>query len=455
MYALNNRLRNTIFFISLFGLLAIWNIPNTIAARYVFEGLLLLSVMTASLPWGLFFKKSKLLLIFFAYVIIQTAFLSTDLKEALLNFKSEWMHFILFSWIGAGAGLLIARQGHKEILFYIGLAFSVPLLIHFVLFIIKAIEIGGIPQHYWGINKHHFELGFTALQASICLSVFLLFQTPTRLKKILASICLLLCITSPLLAMSRFGVAFVLLCLFFALALYFIFKRNGFRLKTKELILLLVAVLSVGALIKIGATIDPVRWSGLTSRALVGFYGDPQEVFCNGIEPLRDSLQSHGVAITPEIEKALDSVKDGDGARVMAARSGLSLIFEYPFGINGSRQAYQRAIQAECGKAPAIFISHTHNAWIDTSLAIGIPGAVLLLLVMLNYAYSGFHLRRFNQTINPFAVALLITACVWIVRGITDPTLRDQMLEMQAFMLAFLFAMALQTHSMNAARNQA
>jgi O-antigen ligase len=97
-------------------------------------------------------------------------------------------------------------------------------------------------------------------------------------------------------------------------------------------------------------------------------------------------------------------------------------------------------------------MSHTHNAWIDTALAIGIPGAILLLLVMLNYAFYGYQLNQQQKAINPFAFALLISACVWILRGALDSTLRDQMLEMQAFTLAFLLATALQfqtTRSLN------
>jgi hypothetical protein len=168
-------------------------------------------------------------------------------------------------------------------------------------------------------------------------------------------------------------------------------------------------------------------------------------VFCNGIHELSDSLKAEGIEITPEIEWALARVVDGEGTRVMVARAGLQLIPEYPFGINGSRQAYQTAIQELCGSPPAIFVSHAHNAWIDTSLAIGIPGAILLLLVMLNYVYCGLKIVRKNNGVNAFALALVITAGIWIVRGLIDSTLRDQMLEMQAFIFAFLLLMAIQS----------
>jgi hypothetical protein len=48
-----------------------------------------------------------------------------------------------------------------------------------------------------------------------------------------------------------------------------------------------------------------------------------------------------------------------------------------------------------------------------------------------------------SKHINPFALALFISAGIWILRGVLDSTLRDQMLEMQAFIFAFLFASAI------------
>jgi hypothetical protein len=225
---------------------------------------------------------------------------------------------------------------------------------------------------------------------------------------------------------------------------YYAIHRQRQPIRMKYIAAFCLSILCVGGIIKMGITVDPNRWGSIFTKAMIGLHGDPQFVYCDGIESLRESLRQDGVVVTPEIERAIKSVEDGDGARIMAARSGLHLLGHHPMGINGSKQAYQMAITRLCGKPPAIFMSHTHNAWIDTALAIGIPGAILLLLVMLNYAFYGYQLNRLQNGINPFAFALLISACVWILRGALDSTLRDQMLEMQAFTLAFLLAAALQ-----------
>ena len=438
-----------LFYLLLFCLIQLWTIPHTIAARYVCEGLLLILIFSSRLDWSLVLHKSKLLLLFFAYLLIQLFFFSTDLKTGFKGFKSEWIHFIVFSVIGAGTGLYIAKQKTPNLLLYFGIAFLIVPLVHLILSLVKFVEVGSIPWGYSGINDHHADLGYKTLLASIFISTYLFFETK---KKLLTWICILLliaCIASPLIAQSRGGVIFVLLSLLFVF-LIFIFvaqSRRSFRLK--DFLILIMGLFFVGLIIKSGVSADQNRWGGMLSRALVGFHGDPNLVYCNGIENLRSALREEGIAITPQIEAGIKSVEDGDGARVMAARSGLLMALENPMGINGSKHAYKIAIAQFCQKPPEIFIPHTHNGWIDTALAIGIPGALLLLLIMLNYATQGFRMIRSGSRTNSFAIALFVSAVIWILRGILDSTLRDHMLEMQAFTFALLLVLAILFHKEN------
>jgi hypothetical protein len=254
---------------------------------------------------------------------------------------------------------------------------------------------------------------------------------------------LLSCVVSPVIAQSRGGVIFSITGIVFTAATYLIVAQKKSCFGVKSLVTLIAAIICVGFLVKIGISVDPTRWGGAFSRALVGFQGDPKVIYCNGIDSLRSALQADGIDFTPQVEAGIKSVEDGDGARVMVARLGLRMALENPMGINGSKQAYQIAITRFCEKPPAIVLSHTHNAWIDTSLAIGIPGAFLLLLIMLNYVWQGFQIIWQSKQINPFALALFVSASIWILRGIFDSTLRDQMLEIQAFIFAFLLAAAL------------
>jgi len=452
MPALSTSLKPILFLVALYGLIAIWNTPNTIAARYVFEGLLLILLITTRLDWWLFFSRAKLLLVFFAYLFLQITFFSSDLKMALSSFKSEWMHFILFSVIGAGTGLVLYQKKLESLFFYFGLAFATPLLIHIGLSMIKGISVGAVPWGYWGLNVHHADLGYAGLQASIFLTLFILYQAKSTGVKVCAYGLLIVCIISTLIAQSRGGILFVVFSIALILALHLFLRHTKNGIGLRQLLGVVALTLCAGLLIKAGISADPVRWGGMVSRALIGFHGDPALVYCNGIESLRSSLQADGITFTPKVEAAIRSVEDGDGARIMAARSGLMVLMDHPMGINGSKEAYQMAITAFCGKPPAIFISHTHNGWIDTALAIGIPGALLLLLVMLSYGLQGYRARYQAKQINPYGIALLVSASIWILRGLLDSTLRDHTLESQAFVLAFLLSYVLSQQ--NASRSQ-
>lgn len=441
--------KDYLFYLALFLLIQLWTIPHTIAARYVNEGLLLILIFSSRLEWNLILGKSKLFVIFFTYLLIQLFFFSTDLKTGFKGFKSEWMHFIIFSIIGAGAGLYIARQNIPNLLLYFGIAFLVIPLMHLILSLFKFVEAGTIPWGYWGINDHHADLGYKTLIASIFLSTFLFFEAKKRLLTWLSVLLLIACIMSPLIAQSRAGVIFVLLSLLFVFLTFIFITQLRLSFSLRDFFILMMCLIFVGLIVKIGVAADPNRWGGMVSRALLGFHGDPNLVYCNGIENLRSALLAKGIAITPQIEAGINSVEDGDGARIMAARSGLVMALENPMGINGSKQAYQIAITKFCQNPPAIFISHTHNGWLDTALAIGIPGALLLLLVMWKYATQGFGMIKASGKINSFAIALFISSAVWILRGVLDSTLRDHMLEMQAFTFALLLVLSIQLHKEN------
>lgn len=423
--------------------IALWNIPHTIAGRYICEGLLLLIVIAYKPNWRLFFSANKPLLIFFAYLFIQLLFFSTNYQLAFSNFRAEWMHFILFSIIGAGVGLIFGKNGSNKILLYLGIAFSIPLYIHLTLSLIKGISLGAIPWRYWGINEIHGDFGYPALEASILFLTFFLFEEKNKLNKALVIILIGLCIASPLLAASRGGTGFTIASILFVFISYLaLLKRTQAEVKMK-LVQLLIIIIAVLGVFKLGLVVDPDRWGGIFSRLSVGLQGNPTVTYCNGIDSLEQELLNKGISITPEIQKGLNSVVDGDGSRMMAARSGFDLMREHPMGVNQSKQAYQTAMIEACNAPPKIFMAHAHNGWIDTALAIGIPGALLLLIVILQYARLGWVALKNISITSSYGMALFASAIMWILRGFLDSTLRDQMLEMQAFIFALLLGVIL------------
>jgi O-antigen ligase len=431
------RSRNVAILVCLLGLVPLWNIPHTIAARYLFAGLLLVIVVASNPDWKLFFRKNTILLVLFAYLLVHLIFFSIDFHVALDNFRAEWMLLILFSVLGGGTGLLLPKDKSRTLLLFLAIAFSIPLLIHLGLSVHEGFKRGAIPWAYWGIAGFHDKMGYTAVHATIFSSVFFLYQAKNRLEKTIALILLFACITSPLIASSRGATAFVFFLLVFVFLIHLVINfrvEAGRRKRVFALLSIMLGLIVVG---KIGSEADPARWTGIITRLELGLHGDPIEVNCGGIDVLRKTLEDEGRAITPEIEQAMRTVIEGDSARIMTARAALALSLSHPMGVDQSRDAYKIAMSEIC--KPAILLSHAHNGWIDTALAIGIPGAILYFLVLLNFSRLGFIHIRTGGVARPYAIALFVTSTFWIIRAFIDSTQRNQMLEMQVFTIALLY----------------
>lgn len=429
--------------ILLLVLIPLWNIPHTIAGRYICEAILLILILASKQQLRALFQANRALMFFIAYLFIQLIFFSIDYRIAFSGFRSEWMHFIIFSVIGGGAGLMFGKKSSPKILLYLGLVFSLPLYIHLALALKKGFEIGAIPWNYWGINQIHGDFGYPALEATILLTTFLFYTSKKTLQYKLSIIMIIASIASPLLATSRGGTGFAILGAILVIASYFFTSSQKTIGSSKKILCAITSLICLLGIYKIALESDPARWSGIISRLSIGLEGNPSDVYCKGIETLKNELKNKGVLITPELQKRIDSIVAGDGARIMVARSGLQLLLENPMGINQSKEAYQQAIIAHCKGNPKHPISHAHNAWIDTALAIGIPGAILLLLTLLSYAKLGYTALKENSEISPFGMALFVSAFMWILRGFLDSTMRDQMLEMQAFIFSLLLGLIL------------
>ena len=309
---------------------------------------------------------------------------------------------------------------------------------------IKGFSVGYIPWGYWGLSDIHGDLAYSSLQAVIFVSVFLFCQAKQGSNKLLCVLLLFACALSVVFAQSRGGLLFIVLSglLTWIAVIFFARSNRIFNLKNISLALLLFA--TFGLIVAFGSHHNPQRWLESPIRALSALKSDPFLGLCSAPNTVPPNDKSEIQAtLNPEQIEARSRIMYGDSARVILAKAGFELSKTYPLGFNGSKEAYQQAIIKYCERPPFVEYSHTHNAWLDTSLAIGIPGAILLLLVMLNYGWQGYKMIGRSKQMNPFALALFISAGVWILRGMLDSTLRDQMLEIQAFVLAFLLAAAL------------
>jgi hypothetical protein len=433
--------KNTLFVLT-FILISLWNIPHTIAGRYACEALLLIIIIACKPNWGIFYKANKYLVAFTLYILIHWLFFSTNHRIAFDNFRAEWMHFILFSVIGGGLGLIIGKNYNvRYMLVYLGVAFSIPLFIHLFLFFLKIYEQKVLFSGFVGISETHGPLAYASLQASILFFTYLIYQTRNNLEKALIGLLILICLISPLVASSRGGIGFVILTLIFIYTLH-CFLKPGPSITPQKKVIGIISVLLISLVTYLSAAkLDPQRWNGGISRIADGLRENPINVFCTGKSFTSNNLEKNSIDLDKDQSVGIELAFDGDVSRVLVGRAGIILAAKNPLGFDGSKNGYQLAIFSECGKVPALTISNAHNGWIDTSLALGIPGALLLLIVFLRYAKVGWTEGHNDSEVTPFAIALFASTSLWLLRGLVDSTLRDQMLEIQAFIFALLLGL--------------
>ena len=421
------------------------------AARNILLVASLIGLYLSRLNWRIYKGRLNLFYLFCLYLLVNLLFFSSDIVLALQNFKSEWLKFILYFILGLGSALLIIKCEIKRALLWLGVLFSFPLYIHLGMTLQLWLETPqSFPWGYLGLSTMHGELAYASLAATIFLSIYLYFQASKLWEYLFSIICLTICILSPAVAKSRGGLIFSIALILIASAygLYKKFNQSKKELKYKTSILVLILIFIIGPIFFLTAKSDPNRWHGISGRVQMGIIASkaPFEITCKGVDSLTKHIDPQR-AVTPEMQSQIGSVIDGDGARALGAFSGLALAIENPLGINQSRQAYQIALRKHCNSVPFTTLSHSHNGWINTALAIGIPGALLLLLLYAGLAKQGYESVQRQHSSNVYALALVFTSGVWFLRGMVDATMQDQMLEMQAFSLSLLLGLTILSNS--------
>lgn len=156
-------------------LIPIWNIPHTMAVRNITAGLLLILVIFNNREWLIYLRSSKPLIAFSVYLLFFILFISSDQLETIKNINSEWLKFILYSILGGAIGLHFSKYSIKKLFLFLGFCFVIPLLIHIILLSMESVKQQTIPWSYAGLSLSHGDLGYSALQGTIFLSVCLFF----------------------------------------------------------------------------------------------------------------------------------------------------------------------------------------------------------------------------------------------------------------------------------------
>ncbi|MDO9198372.1 O-antigen ligase [Rhodoferax sp.] len=401
---------------------------NTIALRNV-----VLFALSLCLAWHFLkvrppVKWAMPVVLWVAYICL-FPLIADSTTIATENLLGQWGRGAWAMLIGAGVAAIFCNK-NKGSAFYLGLVSAVPILVHLSLFIWKAWATSSIPWGYWGKETHHADLGYAAGQ-SVVLLVAAIVAGNRNLRPWSVAL-VVACLLSTALAQSRAGLAFCLIGGVLVVGSAYLARVTHRR---GHLLAGLVGLLIVGGAVLAVAAREDVRWQNMASQLMAGFQGDAIQVQCEGTSSVESKIISQSESVE-QAQRVIDGVRGGDGSRVVLMRAGLALALKNPWGSDGSKQAYQKLLRKECPN-PMISMSHAHNGWLDTMLALGWLGAALYLWVLLSFFRQGFSSLRRVRALSEWALVLVALSAFWILRGFTDSVFRDHMLEMQGFVLAY------------------
>lgn len=318
------------------------------------------------------------------------------------------------------------------------------------------------PWGFRGFDPMHGNLGYTATQAVIVLLAVLLLglQKNHRRTVIWSALGVALCFFSVAVAHSRGSVLYQLLMLVLALVVYYFKLRRGVSLAPKGqpgVARLLTPILALVLLVAVGITLAQAlrsdgRWSSMLDKVRAAFLvQDPVHFMCEGLTPetrmlLQERFQDKG----PQYVEELIAGLGGDGGRIMLMRVGWQFALDQVRGLDGSRDSYRKMMEARCGHKPAMEFFHAHQSWMDIVMSLGWMGGGLWAFLLLYLAWTGWRALDHEQS-RPWALALLLLAVFWFLRGLADSVYREHNLQMQALLLAYLFG-RLQLEGKNPAR---
>lgn len=414
--------------------LAVLPMARTIALRNLLLGLLLIIAIAhviRSRSWPAITRCiSWSVLAWLGYLVI-FPFFSTNAWVAWENFVGQWGKSVLAMTVGSYLAYRFssARLGSLQAL---AIASFTPLAIYLSLFLWKAVETHSIPLGYLGIEEHHGYLGYAASQA--CMLLAAVAVGDSRRNRLWAGALILLALVCMPLVRSRGGLIFSVfgVGLVAAAAVF----GTGRKFRRKLLTLIFLAAGAGLAIFVIATKTDP-RWQHIGQRLSAGWMGNAIEIECNGTAAIEPAIiERFGPG--PETDRTIAQIQDGDGARIVLLRAASLLTLQHPWGLDGSRQAFQKRLREICPE-PTYTMAHAHNGWLDTALAIGWAGAALYLLVLLYFLRLGWRALRQESNADQRRWALILVAgsAFWIVRGLVDSCYRDHMLEMQGFILAY------------------
>lgn len=358
--------------------------------------------------------------------------------------RGQWWQSVL-TWI---ISLFLVRLGGVHDLSFPKICFAAGLVVlaYFLQIGLAALGLSGyqLSFPFYGYDEMHGNLGYAASQLVVISAAWfgVSESNNSSIDRLVSLGLVMACLCTAILTASRGALIYD----FFMLVISYLFLSNKNQKLADYLSLSFRTRLAliIGLIFLVGLFATSVskseRWQLLFVKLQAGFVvEDPLKAICNGLDDddKNKVLQKLLVADADKAEKVITGL-GGDGGRVLLMRVGWQLVKENPLGIDGSRQAYEKAITAKCGGQPVNTFAHTHNGWMNLALSLGWLGAALYFTLLASMAYEGFKQARRGVAL-PWSSALFLVAFFWIIRGLTDACYQDHYLLMQGIMLGFLY----------------
>jgi O-Antigen ligase len=411
-------------------LLSVWPIPHTIGIRNIllglgfFVALFVLWDKRCQLTW----KKSLstvIILIFFLWLIFHYFFFSIDPSAQVKELQSTWLRSFLAGFIAFSLAILLSRKPIWRICLYLGVL--VPVIVYLYSYAQVVIATKNILHlNFTGLLDHKIVLGYVGvLFTAIAFGIFCFWSTGNQkltMTKTIGGMLLLLGIVASLasfiLVNTRNGIgAFVILISLWVLV--YLFQSIKSRKYLLPLIFLLLLIPLGWFVIQKHLMLNN-QWNTLLADIKVAYQIDRF-----------DHWQSHAKGF-PQNELGF-GVNPSTYERTAWATAGLRYLSQNPMGAGLLGDSFRR--MAAKNGVESHSLRFTHSGWIDLTLAVGVPGFLLLMLSMGTSFY--WAMKRQTEMASVTVWLLVAIALYWLIAELAT---NKHFVEMLIFMLVFLGA---------------
>jgi hypothetical protein len=431
--------------------------------------------------------RARVPVVFYVWVVFLLLFplFAPESNVAWRSLRSDWAPCVITWGLGFSAVILLGTRGPA--LSTLIWASSLPVVLHLFLCLLawSGVFGGPLPGHltvsqigqalkeflspvgfsHWqwqpfpwgfrGFDPMHGNLGYAASQtvALLVASLYLHKGAGGSRRLGLAVMGIALCILSTLIASSRGAVLFSAVLLVIAGGAYLrqvlkgraVLAQHGqsssLPFLSRRVTLVVAVLLAVLGVVSCKVVQTDTRWATMVDKVRVGWSVEhPIEFLCSGMS---SDFESHVRAMVGNSEsyqnEILEGLRSQDGGRIVLMQAALRLVAEHPWGIDGSRETFQKLIAKQCGHTPIYLYSHSHQAWLDMALGLGWLGALLFAAVLGSFACFGWRTFMGRGDNAHWGFALFLITIFWIGRGFADAVYREHYLQMQGFLIAYLF----------------